>query len=99
MKYGIVNMYNIERRHNGHWFDPSTMRFFHSRLPQTGIMLADGRALFVSSERYSFDEYHPRTYSVRIQDTEGDVDTLGDFKGYPTRREATAAMLAYAKEQ
>ena len=94
MKYQTVSMEWIEIRSHDHWFDPGAMRFFRSRLPKTGAMLEDGRALFISSEQY--DAYSPRLYTLRCQATDGSIDTVGDFQAYRSRRQATVALRAYA---
>ena len=39
----------IRRQHHGHWFDPETMRFFHTRICAGGRMF--GGRYFVTSER------------------------------------------------
>lgn len=95
-----VEMYEIARRHLGHWFDASSMRFFRSRLAQGGYRTADrSKVYFVSSEQFeASDGYRaPRRYSVRVMDWEtGDVDTVGEFQAYASHNAATAAARRLA---
>lgn len=73
-----------------HWFSPATMRFFRTRLPQSGLRDGRGRLWFVSSEAYSRG---PRRYNVRcFSITDGRVHTHGDFQAHATRHAATRAM-------
>jgi hypothetical protein len=62
-----------------HWFDPSTKRFFRSRLPQYGFK-GPGGTFFVSSEQFvgSHGERHARRYTVR-QLTSDSIKTVGEF--------------------
>lgn len=72
----------------GHWFEPSTMRFFSSRVQSTFYGAKDGRAYFVTSERGPNGR---RAYSVRVANLDGSISTVGEFQGYPTGRAAHAA--------
>lgn len=74
---------------DSHWFSPSNMRFFRTRLPQSGLKDGRGRLWFVSSEAYLRS---PRKYSVRCFSAEAGVSTHGDFNVYATRSDATRAM-------
>ena len=90
-----VEMYEIARRHLGHWFDPGSLRFFRSRLAQGGYRTADrARVYFVSSEQFedSTGWRAPRLYSVRVMDWDtGDIDTVGEFQQYASRSGADRA--------
>lgn len=90
MKLKTVCMSDIEARHSGRWFAPDTKRFWGTRLPQTGVELEDGTRLFVSSE-LNFNRTE-RLYTVRRQDLEGNIETVGEFQGYRTREQANRAM-------
>lgn len=79
----------VRRVHNGHWFDRDTMRFFSCRLPDDNSPLIGGR-YFVSSEQNS-GVYDPRLYTIREALSDGKVETIGEFQGYSTRREAERA--------
>lgn len=76
----------------GHWFDVDALRFFSSRLPQTGVQCADGSFLFVTSEQCRATN-QPRAYSLRCLDGTG-METLGEFQGYATRQVAMRALRA-----
>lgn len=98
-----VDMDTVRRAHRGHWFDPGTLRFFGSRVGSVAYESTDGRfRFFVSSERYrsmmpAWDGR--RFYSVRVQRVEsGDIDTVGEFGAYASRREANADAQAYAAD-
>ncbi len=72
----------------GCWFEPSTMRFFSSRVQGSFYGAKDGRAYFVTSERGPSGR---RAYSVRVAQLDGSIDTVGEFQGYRTGRAAHAA--------
>lgn len=72
----------------GHWFEPSTLRFFSSRVQEAFYGSKDGRAYFVTSER---GPHGPRAYSVRVAQLDGSIDTVGEFQGYRTGQAAHAA--------
>ena len=90
----------VQRRHNGHWFDADTMRFFSSRVSDTAYNDENGHSYFVSSERDTYRNRQPkRLYTVRVQNTEtGDIDTVGDFQGYSTRYQAHKAAQELASQ-
>jgi hypothetical protein len=90
-------MYNtiseIRRRHAGHWFSESTMRFFGTRI-ESGVI---GGRYFVTSED-NFDRTE-RLFTVRRADDSGDIETVGEFQDYEERANAiTAAKLAAGQE-
>lgn len=95
-----VEMYEIARRHLGHWFDAGSMRFFRSRLAQGGYRTADrSHVYFVSSEQFEDHTGYraPRLYTVRVMDWQtGDVDTVGEFQAYPNRSTADRAARKLA---
>ena len=72
------------------WFSPTAMRFFRTRLPQSGLRDGRGRLWFVSSEASSrgVRRYNVRCFSI----ADGSVSTHGDFQVHATRRAATRAM-------
>ena len=76
-----------------HWFEPSTLRFFNSRI---GGRLYGGR-YFISSERYN--ERYNRLYTVRIANSDGSIDTVGDFQGFKTRAQAQRHIQSLLSEQ
>ena len=80
------------KSYGNHFFDPSTMRFFNSRLCGG----CDSLGFFVTSER--FDAATPRLYTVRRLRIGGEVDTVGEFQAYATLRQARAAIRRLRKE-
>lgn len=90
MENGLIAIEDIKRRHQGHWFSASAMRFFNSRTAQTAVV-KDGKAYFVSSEQ--FDYSSPRLFSVRVYDfATDDIDTVGEFQEYKTAYLAEKAI-------
>jgi len=87
----IVPMNEIERKHKGYWFTAGAMRFFKSRVGDHGYLDIDGCYYFVSSEKGPDTS---RKYSIRYQDTQGHISTIGEFQAYTTGRQAKSAMLA-----
>jgi hypothetical protein len=63
-----------------HYFEPSTMRFFRSRVLPS-VFHGPGGCFFVTSEQYTGSTHtEPRKYTVRKFNVEtADVDTVGDF--------------------
>ena len=90
----IIDIYEVERKHNGHWFDAGSKRFFSSRVATYAYRGAGG-VFFVSSEQ---DKYNNgvRRYSVRQQKESGDIRTVGDFQQYNSRDAAHRAARGYA---
>jgi len=72
-----------------HWFDPDSMRFFSSRVGSR-IEHKGGFIYFVSSEQFNYKS--PRLYTVRKVCREGGIDTVGNFQGYRTGKEAWKAI-------
>ena len=95
----------IKNRHQGHWFEPGSLRFFNSKFPRRAVYpVADG-AFFISSE-FSKGVYistgwipdGPVRWSVRfISDEDGSINTVSEFQEYETLSEARAAAKAYQK--
>jgi hypothetical protein len=78
-----------------HWFDPSSMRWFRCRLPQSGVS-GPGGVYFVSSEKGP-RETSPRAYTVRRLEGPGKIENVGEFCGYASRSSANRAALRAAK--
>jgi len=74
-----------------HFFDPSSMRFFRSRL---GAFRHVGPDLyFVTSEQYRYlSHVEPRKFTIRRMNADGSVTTYGEFQQFSTRAKAIAAM-------
>jgi hypothetical protein len=82
---------------NSHWFDKATMRFFKSRVDDTAWADGKGGAYFVSSEK---GPHGPRAYSVRHYDPRScSIDTVGEFMGHRTKRQAVAAAKKAAGQR
>lgn len=101
MKYiDTADLRRLNAEQGGHWFEPSTMRFFDSRVGRLAFGDDSGAfAFFVSSERFhgSDGSSLPRGYTVRVmhltdgygpRTTRGNVETIGDFEQYATRAAA-----------
>lgn len=76
-----------------HFFDPSTMRFFRSRVGNTIY----GDKYFISSEQ--FDERSPRLFSIRLVNPDGSIDTMGEFQEYSTRAQAMREVKRLLMEE
>ncbi len=71
-----------------HWFDRETKEFFGTRL-ETDLLVG---GFFVSSEQ---PPSGPRLYSVRrVKNEKGHIATIGEFCGWKSKREASAAIRA-----
>lgn len=83
------NVDEIRDRHDGHWFDADTMRFFSSRVGDTVI----GGRYFITSERNEtpYSPHEPRLYTIREAFSDASIDTVGEFQGYATRKQAERA--------
>ena len=91
----VVEMETIERYykpgHGRHWFDKDTMKFFGTRLPQTGYN-GEGGLYFVSSEK---PPHGPRRYTVRWVVKPGKIETVGPLAEWSrTHAHAIAKQLA-----
>src|SRR5258708_36718413 len=78
---GFSTTQDIIRRHRGHYFDPSTMRFFRSRVLWQ-VFCGKDEVYFVTSERFvGSDGYgKPRYYTVRAYNPEtDDIHTFPPF--------------------
>ena len=73
------------------WFEPSTLRFFQSRI---SVRIYAGR-LFVTSEK---GPDMVRRYNIRAALDNAHIETVGDFQGYVTSREAHAEARRMARE-
>ena len=76
----------VSKKHDKHFFDDSTMRFFNSRISQDAIK-SGNMAYFVSSEK--FDSKTPRLYSVRAINLDtGKIETIPDFQHFKSNQQA-----------
>lgn len=63
-KWTMAAIRHHDRSNGGHWFDPSTVRFFGTRIHGEPIH-GPGGVFFVTSERSGFDHASPRRFTVR----------------------------------
>ena len=92
----IADLRSANKQAGMHWFSPATMRFFKSKVASR-LRSGDGKTgYFVTSERQS--ETRPRLFTIRKADlVTADIDTVGEFQGYATRRAAMAGMDVLVK--
>lgn len=85
-EWTVADIKAANKRKGGHFFDPSSMRFFSSRIGKK-VYSGPGGVFFTTSEQ--FDAGSPRLYTVRefVPET-GDVDTVGEFNEL-SEKEAT----------
>lgn len=90
-KHTIQDIKEANARMGMYFFEKKAMRFFSSRiLAQTFDNGANG-VFFVTSER---GPNGVRAYSVRkFLPTTGDIETVGEFQGYATRKQAMTAAF------
>lgn len=81
-----IRLYSLSIGH--HWFSPSTMRFFGSKVYPD---LVGGR-YFISSEK-NFDD-SKRLYTLRMVTDDGTIDTVGKFQEFASLRQARKALKA-----
>jgi hypothetical protein len=87
----IVSINEIINMHRGHFFSKSALVFFKSRLPEVGYR-KDDIIYFITSEKSPVQ--FQRLYSIRVMDTKGNINTLGEFQGYKTLKQAKSAMAS-----
>jgi hypothetical protein len=82
--YSDIDSIKYDARQNGsHFFDPSAMRFFNSRILPTVY----GGRFFITSER--FDDATPRAYTVR-ECLNGEIRDVSSFQEFASRSAAVA---------
>ncbi len=93
--YGFDTIGEIRRanRDSGHhWFEPSTLRFFGSRILPTIYY----HRYFISSEQDKTIDgpAAPRLYTIRHAADNGSVSTVGNFQAYTSAKAAQRALKA-----
>lgn len=97
MSIEVVSMRWIKSRAAGPFFSPATMKFFQSRLPDSGLRNGD-HVFFWTSEQCGWAGDTVRQFTLRQLDlVTGKVDTVGDFQAYPTAAKAQAAVRDAAR--
>lgn len=93
---------NRAEKHNSHFFDADTMRFFSSRISE--LMWSEGNLkdyenepiYFITSEADKSSFKHSgsvRAYTIRKISVDGDVDTVGEFQGHATLNDARHEIM------
>lgn len=89
----IAELKALNAKNGGCWFEPSTMRFFRTRI-ESGIL--HGR-YFITSEQREDDT--PRNFTVRSFNAEGRVDTVGEFHSHKSKASALEALREHLKTE
>ena len=84
-------MDQLERFHNGYFFNKETMRWWKSRVQTVPPY---GGRVFVTSEK--MDWKSPRKYSVREIKPDGSISTIGEFGEWSSRNRAHSFADVYA---
>ena len=93
MKFRTIRQIKNYNSSTGHYFfEPSTMRFFSSRIHSDVY----GGCLFVTSEKGSHQP--TRLYTVRKIEEDGNIITVGEFQAFHSRYSAHAYAKESAKE-
>lgn len=83
----IDRLKDLNARRGYHWFEPSTMRFFNSRVARYGYLSADRSTAYFTSSEKGPDGI--RAWSIRSANLNtGQVDTVGKFQAYSSRKAA-----------
>jgi hypothetical protein len=88
-KRSIFEIQQANRALGHYWFEPSTKRFFNTRVSQVTFYGADSSTLFVSSEKGPYNAH--RLFTVRRSNADGSITTVGDFQGYRSLASALRA--------
>ncbi len=93
----IPTIISVNNRNGYHFFNPSSMRSFYSRVHDAVY----GGRVFVTSEKYNHNS--PRFYTVREVRPNGSIQTVSWSDNTPARfdtlHEAHSYAKAYAKER
>ena len=86
----IKQFKKLNKDENKHFFEPATLRFLNSKIESDFIkpnIVNCKQGFFITSEQYDNDT--PRLYTIRQANfSNGNVDTIGKFQGYNTKKEA-----------
>ena len=83
----IEEYYKLQPK--GYWFSLDTKRFFSSRFTDYGYRLVND-IYFISSEKNGYN--HPRKYSIRIMDKNGEINNIGEFQEHNTLNNAKSKL-------
>lgn len=81
----LAEFKKAHKAQGGHFFDPSAMRFFNSKI-ESGLLGKEGRQVFITSERYDLNR--PKKYTIRHAMPSGEVQDVSDFGNFNTLEEA-----------
>jgi len=83
-----------------YFFSPNTMRGFSSRISELCWKVKDD-IYFITSEADRFDHHKGsiRAYTIRTCDIEGDINTIGEFQGHATLRDARQGIKAILEKK
>lgn len=98
---GMHQVQECAERCGSHWFEPSSMRFFRSRVGDNAYADGRGGAYFVSSEQFvpSRGPAERRMYSVRYYDPDKcSIETVGKFQQYGSNAAAQRVAKAIAEK-
>lgn len=84
----ISQIKRLNESNGRHWFSPSSMRWFNSRVHDNVY----GGCVFVTSEKNDmpYCAPQPRVYTVRVAMDDGSIQTYGSMGDYATRADAHA---------
>ena len=89
--YKTIAEINAKNKEAGFcWFEKEAMAFFSSKI-ESDVMYGH---FFITSEKCG--EGHPRLFSVRYADIDGDIRTMGKFQGHKTKAAAKAFIETIA---
>lgn len=77
-------------KHDGHFFDADSMKFFTSKVYEL-CWQKDDNIYFVTSEKDRFYIKHKgsiRAFTVRVSNKVGHIDTIGEFQEHKTLSQA-----------
>jgi hypothetical protein len=90
-----LKAYNAARGY--HFFSPSTMRFFSSRICANDLHHVMGGIAFITSEADRTIGGN-RGYTLRIMRADGRIDGISEFQEFGSLRAARSAMRQYTQE-
>ena len=84
----IAQIKRLNESNGRHWFSPSSMRWFNSRVHDNVY----GGCVFVTSEKNDmpYCAPQPRVYTVRVAFADASIHTYGSLGDYATRSDAHA---------
>lgn len=103
LRYDVVPIDTLIRKHSGHWFDQDSKRFFNSKWDSHALQNEGSIfAYFISSERHDDDA---RKYTIRrFNMVNGEVSSpypsipIFEFQAFKTKAQAERAMRVYMRK-